>query len=95
MNSIFFSEIVQLAGGTWDGKVDSWLCSPIPSSQLERKGNHAVWLGGIKQRLCKGEVFPAGSGWEYKPLLQLILLLQKDTTQAGHKVSAKRKYQHV
>lgn len=51
--------------------------------------------GGGEQRLSKGEVFPAGSGWEYKPLLRLILLLQKDTTQAGHKVSAKRKYQYV
>lgn len=47
-------------------------------------------VGGIKQRVCKGEVLLAGSVWEYKLLLQLILLLQKSTTQAGHKVSAKR-----
>lgn len=32
INYVFLSQIVQLACGTWDGKVDSWLCSPIPSS---------------------------------------------------------------
>lgn len=36
-------------------------------------------------------MFSAGSSWEYKPVLQLILLLQEDSTQAGHKTNAKRK----
>lgn len=87
MNSLFLSQVMQLVRG-----MGRWTHGyALLCLQVSLRGRGTMLHGCREQSKAKGEVFLAGSSWKYKPLLQLILLLQKDTTRAGHEVSTKRK----